>query len=81
MVVSPQAEQIIDYRAQGNGALGSKAMKCTDHYSYPTTHTHPKSRRMSHHWKLRSQLHTLANSLSWSLAKEKGKKVCHGNGV
>lgn len=41
MVVSPQAEEIIDYRAQGNGTLASKAMKCTDHYSYPHhTHTH-----------------------------------------
>lgn len=39
MEVSPQAEEIIDYRALGNGALGSRAMKCTDHYSYPTART------------------------------------------
>lgn len=37
MVVSPQAEEIIDDWAQSNGELGSRAMKCT-HYSYPTPH-------------------------------------------
>lgn len=92
MVVSPQAEEIIDYWAWGNGALGSKAMKCADHYSYSShththahtdIHTHPKSRRMSHTWKLRSQLNTLANFLLlvrvW--LKRKENSFCHGNRV
>lgn len=56
MVVSPQAEEIIDYEAWTNGALGSKAIKNTDHCSstISLTHAHTltctrnKSRRMSH---------------------------------
>lgn len=83
-MVSPQAEQIIDYEAWANGALDGKAIKCSDHYSYTMshTHTHYKSGSMSHPQKITLPVvycSQLPSKLKFG--EEERKNSCHGNTV